>query len=90
MTDTTKSMRTLAARDGHAVTWSDTKPPKLQLLRCRHDDDLAGLAAWLTAVFNLDAAHPITGAELTGAAKSAAWSFTVPVRRRSTSSRPGT
>ncbi len=44
----------------YAVTFSDTKPPKLLLPQKPGVDDTAGLCAWLTAVFNLSRARRIT------------------------------
>lgn len=44
----------------YAITWTDTKPPRLVLPPKPAVDDPAGLCAWLTATFNLNPAHPIT------------------------------
>jgi hypothetical protein len=40
--------------DAPAVTFTDTKPPKLQLPPVPEPDDPAGLAKWLTTSLNLD------------------------------------
>lgn len=58
-----------AARNGHrggeyAVSFDDKG--KLQLPAPPAHDDAAGLCCWLTAVFNLDPVHPITGGERLG------------------------
>lgn len=53
----------LAAVQGptvYAVTFTDTKPPRLVLPPKPGVDDTAGLCAWLTATFNLSRSHAIT------------------------------
>jgi len=49
-----------ASLGAYEITWSDHKPPRLVLPATPALDDTAGLCAWLTCVFNLHAAHPIT------------------------------
>ena len=46
--------------NAYAVTFTDTKPPKLVLPDPPAHDDLAGLLAWTTSVLRLDARHPAT------------------------------
>jgi hypothetical protein len=50
----------------YAVTFSDTKPPKLLLPPVPNVDDAAGHCAWLTAAFNLNPAQPITSGQHEG------------------------
>jgi hypothetical protein len=46
----------------YEVTWTDGKPPKLELPDAPAYDDPIGLCAWTTCVLRLDPAHPVTGA----------------------------
>jgi len=50
-----------AGADRFAVTWSDSKPPKLILPPLPGPTDTPGLCGWLTAVLCLDPLHPIVG-----------------------------
>ena len=61
-----KGVREPARSNGHvpgyAVTFTDTKPPKLVLPEVPAHDDLSGLCAWITPVFRFDPNHPAIGA----------------------------
>lgn len=48
------------------VTFTDDRTPKLVLPDVPAHDDMPGLLAWLSAVFQLDPQHPATGAVLQG------------------------
>jgi hypothetical protein len=50
----------------YKVTWTEGKTPKLVLPKIPAEDDPAGLCAWLTVVFNLNPAHPVTGGQWQG------------------------
>lgn len=52
----------VAETNSYAVTFTDTKPPKLVLPATPAHDDLAGLLAWVTSVLRLDPRHPATTA----------------------------
>lgn len=47
--------------DPYAVTFTDSKPPKLVLPEVPAPDDLAGQLACITSIFRLDPRHPATG-----------------------------
>jgi hypothetical protein len=52
--------------DRFAVTFTDTKPPKLVLPDVPAHDDTPGLNAWVTSVVRFDRRHPCTGASHQG------------------------
>jgi hypothetical protein len=57
----------LAGRRRYEVTWDESrKPPRPVLPEAPAHDDAAGLAAWVTAVLNLDRAHPVTAGAYQG------------------------
>jgi len=49
-------------RASYAITFTDSKPPKMVLPDVPAHDDPTGLAAWLTGVLQLDPAHPVVRA----------------------------